>query len=165
MGIVQSTYTDRPAIGIPGDLVYPARDNAIVSRIAEVAIANALCLTQGTLKPNVSPYINPGQCKIPTSEAEVTAAMGIAIRNRAQEGSGYAIGDTVSILRKGQIFVETESGVAYDGAVYVRVTAGVGEVAGAFRHNDDAGDAFVLPGAKFKMATSGAGLTIVEIDL
>lgn len=160
---IQTSFASAPARGIAGDYASAEDPRVTISRLAEVAIAQGLVVTQGTAPPAES-YGHPGQCKIPTSEAEVTAALGVALRNLAKEGADYAAEDAVSIARKGVVWVYCEDAVDYGDPVYVRVTAGVGETAGMVRSDGDSGDAFVLPGAEFRETITGAGLVPVALD-
>lgn len=62
----------------------------------------------------------------------------------------YRSGATVPVARKGCIWVEPENALAVaGGVVWVRLTAGAGEQAGAFRNDTDGGDAVALTNARW----------------
>lgn len=70
------------------------------------------------------------------------------------------VGQAVTLIRVGAIFVQTETAVNAGDQVYFRIK---GSLLGAIRNDDDAGNAVKLNGAVF-MQGANAG-EIVEVDL
>lgn len=70
----------------------------------------------------------------------------------------YAIPDKVmaSVVRHGAVVVIVEDAVTCELEPFVRITAGAGEVVGAFRSDSDGGDAIRIKGARF-ITSAGAG--------
>lgn len=85
-------------------------------------------------------------CRLPRVNADVTSRkiVGVAIADTSKVAgaSGYAIGESVPVVRKGRVWVHVEdvASVAAGGLVYVRSTAGVGENLGDCRAADDSTD-------------------------
>ena len=77
----------------------------------------------------------------------------------------YPIGQAVSIMRKGRVWVWTEEAVTPASTPYCRYAAGAGgTVIGRFRASADTATAAAVPGARF-MTTAGAGsLVLLEIE-
>ena len=109
-------------------------------------------------------------CGLPVTASTDADFVGVAIRNADSavmdydNVTEYRAGDEVAILTKGYVWAEVEDAVSVNGSVYMRKTATAPEQAGAFRSDADGGDAIVLTGAKFKTATTGAGLALIKID-
>ncbi len=73
-------------------------------------------------------------------------------------------GCTVSVLEAGECVVMTEDAVAFNGDVFMRIqNPGAGQSIGALRSDNAGGDAIQLTRAKFRSATTGAGLARVKI--
>jgi hypothetical protein len=76
----------------------------------------------------------------------------------------YHDADTVSVMRKGAIWVETEDACSAGGDVYVRVAAsGANTQLGAFRSDADSANAVAVTGARWGKDSSAAGLNVVEL--
>lgn len=104
-------------------------------------------------------------------DAGLTAAdfLGVVIRKpgwvMADEDAAmdYADGDAVPLLRKGPIYVETETACVEGDPVYFRV-AGSGDL-GAFRHDADGGsNAVLLPNARWGKNSGAGELNILELE-
>ena len=78
--------------------------------------------------------------------------------------SVFAPGCSVSVMEVGACVVQTEDAVAFNGPVFMRIVATGTEVFGAFRSDADGGDAILITGAKFRSATTGAGLAVVKVN-
>ncbi len=77
----------------------------------------------------------------------------------------YATTEAAPLVRKGRVWVSSET-AAYQGReVYVRMVAGGGESLGANRATPDANDCAILRGARFASTTTAAGLVLVEFNL
>jgi hypothetical protein len=135
-------------------MLYDSEHNVVITRIALEAIAFGSWVR-----------ITGENCELADSSAEVTADQGgIAIHthNKPSGGVGYITGDPVAILRKGRAWVTPENTVTAGAAAYVRHTAGVGEVQGAFRSDADTSDAAVPPTAYYYLAIDG--MAVVEVN-
>lgn len=80
----------------------------------------------------------------------------ISLENLTGSTIAFLPTQPMPILRQGKIFVTPETNVSAGDPVYYRVTAGVGEQLGAFRNDDDGGDAVLISNAVFDTeATAG----------
>lgn len=170
MNIPQTTYNEFPAALVNG-MVTENGPRKKVSRSAQTAMTvGTFCLfgTDGPSGPN------PGQAKaIPDGTASLALALGVVVFDSARSpystaiatssGSGqYAIGETVPVLRQGEIAVYAENAVTQGNPVYVRCTAAGTDVNGQVR--DGAAANFVLhPTATFQSSTTAAGLALIEV--
>jgi hypothetical protein len=90
--------------------------------------------------------------------------IGVSMWSVAREPGDYAIGEMVSILEKGEIWVQAEGSTAYGDPVFVRfTTAGGGADLGQFRTDADTAKAVALPGVRFIDTGTGAGLRRIEL--
>jgi len=72
----------------------------------------------------------------------------------------------ISVLRKGSIYVLWEGGAVTKGApLYVRFTAGVGEQAGAWRHDADTADALICRGVTAGETVTADGRTYLKANV
>jgi len=136
-------------------------------------IANAGAIGFGIVV--VRDQTDDGRARLPQAAADITdakIALGFTVMTQAVEqnygsaGSvGYALESSMSVMRKGSIYVLVEDAVVDGGAVYVRHIAGAGETLGRVRSDGDSGDADILPGAAFRKTASAAGISIVELNL
>lgn len=81
---------------------------------------------------------------------------------------GYEPQSAISVLKKGNVWVETEVVVTTTDDVYVRYSASGSEKRGAFRNDADTADAAILPNARFaqdSVVIDGKNMTIVNINL
>lgn len=84
-----------------------------------------------------------------------------------QDKTQYEIGEVVSVVRKGYIFVYSEQAVNKGDPVYYRITANTApnDVIGRFRKDSDSGKAVLLASATFEKTISAAGITIIRIPV
>ena len=88
----------------------------------------------------------------------------IVIPQAGTETNGYPSGKTMSILRRGRVYVQSEDAVVAGGKVYARVTPnGANTQLGALRSDVDGGSAVLVTGCRFK--DSGAAGAIVTLDI
>jgi len=145
-----------------------AGDKDTINKIATSAVPFGC----GVVK-RAAPADTVEQCGVPTATADVTARpRGIAVKDETRRGpqaglpGGYEIGDSVTILKRGRIWVPVEGAVAQDGSPFCRFAAGAGgTVLGAFRADADTATAVAFPTAVFRTFTSGAGFAVVEVNL
>jgi hypothetical protein len=113
------------------------------------------------------------QCGVPTATADVTARpRGIAVKDESRRGpqsgfpGGYELGDSVTYVKRGRVWVAVEGAVAQDSSAFCRFAAGGGgTVLGAWRADADTATAVAFPTAVFRTSTTGAGFAIVEVNL
>lgn len=113
--------------------------------------------------------------RLPFATGEVSTerlALGVSVHDQARENVpvgqtevGYISQSTMSVLRKGIIWVQVEDAVVAGGAAFVRFVAGAGEQLGAFRSDADGGDAVALPNSRYKTGASAGGLAQLDINL
>jgi len=157
---VQTSVSTNFAAGYAGDPLGDLIDEE--NKLAAVAINPGLFVCQGA---------TDGVCKLPTSSAEVAKGIGIARSNIARDpnfpsASGtYPIGDTVSVIRKGRVWVTVEEAVTPFDPVYVRYDTGTGSQKGAFRASADSSTAALVTGAKYRTTAGAGALVLVEINL
>jgi hypothetical protein len=90
---------------------------------------------------------------------------GIVPFDVSRTGLTYAANEAAPVVRKGRVWVSSET-AAYQGReVYVRMVAGGGESLGAIRATPDANDCALLRGARFASTNSAAGFVLVELNL
>lgn len=157
---VQTSYEIDHSPAVEGAVVDGQLKN-IRSKAAEVAIPFGRVVCRGTAA---------GQCKLPTSAGEVTAAIGVSVRVQGDVANAsdvlqYEIGKDVSIIDFGVVYMRTEAAVVAGGSVFVRHTAGAGEELGRVRDDADGTDATVLPLAKFDAAAGDGELVPVRLRL
>jgi len=160
---LQSTVDTSFAVAIAG---LPRGDVLSTNdRYAEVAIQAGVLVCQGTAD---------GQCKLPTSDAEVAKGLGIApcrINDSRFPAGGvagvtYQIGDTVGAISRGKVWVPVEDAVTAGSPAYARHTANGGNTQrGAFRSDTDSGNAAAVTGCRYLTSASGGGLALVDLNL
>ena len=163
MTVGQTTYPTKPAVSFNGmlaDLV----DHDMTSKVnldPGGAIPFGVAVKNGA---------DDTTAVLPTAGNDKIC--GIAVHSHAYDNAalanslGVPAGDMINNLKRGRVWVNVEEAVAVNGAVRVRTSANGGNTQlGAFRTTADAGHSGLLPNARFKSATTGAGLAIVEIDL
>lgn len=164
---MQLDYSHSPAKGFPGMLA-DSGPRQVTSKVnPAVAIPFGTAVAKGTDDDHV---------KLPTTAAEVTASIGIAIQDPVTEQDSsftlatYAINSSVNVLRKGRAWVTVEEAVTSGDTPYVRWANGNGGKTqkGAFRKSVDqvssADTATILPNAKYITSASAGELAIVEIN-
>lgn len=97
--------------------------------------------------------------------------VGVAVRDPSieydpdAENQFEALSD-VPVLRRGQIYVYCEEAVTPDDDVYVRHTANGGlTVLGAFRNDNDGGNALALSTAKFLTSAGIGGYAVLDLNI
>lgn len=97
--------------------------------------------------------------------------MGISVRNAdqlltldsVQPAPGQTAPSMVSCLRQGSVWIKSETAAAVNDPVYIRVTAGAGEQAGAVGNAADGGDCVLVPG-RYRTACAAGGLARIEVN-
>lgn len=159
---VQTSVLSNYPVAFPGDI--RGSDYAENNRTAEVAINPGLFVCQGT---------RDEQCKLPTSSGDIAKGIGIARSNVERDpnfptsgGATYPIGDTVSAVYRGHVWVTVEEAVTPMSAVYVRYASGAGGTQlGAFRTSADTSTAAAVTGARYLTTAGIAGRALVDLNL
>ena len=163
----QTTVLADVPLALEGSVAYPGAGNLTISRWAKTDMPFGRFVTFKTASGAES-------CDLPTVTGDVTLgrALGIAVFDPAKEPNsalGYKAGQMVQILRRGYIWMLTETDVAEGSAVFVRFAtvtgSGTAPAIGKVRKDADTADAVALPGAFFRTTLAAAGLAIVEINL
>ncbi len=151
----QTTVTQYGAAGIAG-LIYDLVDNDVMSYSAETAVGLGVPVQLGTNGER--------QVKVlTTSVGQAALARGISVAGILEQNGGgtvaYAIGQSVGVLKRGRIWVNTADAVVAGAKANLVLASGLftDEVVGAGI------EAFTLFTATFITATTGAGLAVVEI--
>lgn len=163
---MQTSYTRDQAVGRVGGIA----DSAMVQDIEthknpDVEIKFGCVVTKGAAD---------GEIVHPDAAGEITSELvvrGVAIASHEMESKedgedpGYVAGSVVPVMRKGRVWVKAEDTIT-EGTSTVNVRyAGTGQK-GALRGALVTSETAVLPKAKWKTSTTGAGqLAILEIDL
>jgi hypothetical protein len=93
------------------------------------------------------------------------AVAGVVPFDVSRTSLAYAVNEAAPLVRKGRVWMSSET-AAYQGReVYVRMVAGDGESVGAVRATPDSTDCALLRGARFASSTSAAGFVLVELNL
>lgn len=156
----QTAYALVPAVAVPGEL----GDSGFTDKITGI-VANA------TLAVGLLAVFHAGdgdqQVRAPAATGEVTGAnvRGIGIYEPNAQNAPRAVGDMISLLKRGRIWVNVEEAITPLSPVFVRFAAGSFPTLGAFRASADTASAVALPGAKYlsTQATIG-GLALVEVN-
>lgn len=138
----QGTYDTNMAVGYAGMLAegQPARD--VSSKVVEnAAVAFGLAVGAGSAD---------GSCRLGG-----TGFLGITVADKSRDEDEYDIGEVAAVIRKGTIWVAVGVAVADTDAVYFVAATGV-------ITNVSSGNV-LIPGARFEVTTSGAGLTRVYL--
>lgn len=153
----QSSYAINQGEGRPG-LQYDIGLNDVYSLAAEVAIPFGKFVCKGSADT---------QCKLPgagTDVTDITKARGVSLHTNTVQhpydnsSEVYPITDTVSVLKRGRVWVQVDSDFTSNDPVLVVAS---GADAGTF----SAASGSVLEGAKFLNSGSANGLAILEFDL
>jgi hypothetical protein len=129
MTAVQTSYTESPAAGAPGQ-EYDCAFSDVVSWTADEAIPFGAYVVES----------REGGCELPDSSGEITGNKGgiALIDGSLPSGVGYQIGDQVRVLRKGRAFVLSDETLAKGDTLFVRHTSGAGGTQkGSFRNDAD----------------------------
>lgn len=154
---VQTTYSRTPAAAMAG-LLYDLRDNVIESYATEGAdgIGFGLAVIAGTDVDK--------QVKLPAAAGGVFRGVSVHEYAQEQQADGtveYADKDTMNVLRRGAIWVQTNTSVDTDDDAFF---VNSGADAGKFSDVDDA-TTDAVPTGKFRTSTTGSGLAVLEINL
>jgi hypothetical protein len=163
---MQTSYSIDQAVGRVGAIADSSMVQDIETYKAKAgAIYIGRVVTQGA---DLEAVVHPDAAGEVTDEKLVK---GIVVHSHEMESNNtgsepiYVQGSIVPVMRKGRIWVEATDAITVGtSTVNVDVTnsASLGKLSGAALASSASA---VLPKAKFKSNTSGAGLAILEIDL
>lgn len=91
--------------------------------------------------------------------------IGVAVRDALTLPGGFIATQTVGVMRKGRIWVTSEDATSPESPAYVRFQVTGSQVYGAFRATPDGNTCVRLRGARFVSKTSGAGLSVLSLNL
>lgn len=161
---VQTTYTDNPEIGLPGQL----RDNGpydavtMINREASSAVpfGTAVCFEGGSRDDGA---LRP--------DATTDKLAGICLRSLAYnpdtmvDPDSVPAGGVMSIITKGRVYVVCENGCAPGDRLFVRAVAAGAEVEGACRSAADSTDCIDSTAQGIWRTTAAAGaIAALDVD-
>lgn len=161
--MAQTTMTQDPAIGYPGQLA----DNGSqpdLSGIVEEAngISPGLGVVWGTAGRQVS---------LPSAAFTDADFAGFSVRKHkarqdlaVDDAEDYQDEESMPLLRDGRMIVEVEDAFVVGDPVFVRHTVGTGSVIGAVRTDADTASASQVTGARFVSAGGAGELGVIEVN-
>lgn len=159
----QLAHTQDPAVALEGMEADCSFAKERISALAAVAVN----FGHGVVADDTGDA--PFTAVLPTTTGEITDGhwLGVAVSDvsiEATTAGGYAVNDTMPVLRKGRVWVITEDAVTAIGTpAFCRFAAGSFAVLGAFRTDADTATAVAVPGARF-MSLAGIGeLVVLEL--
>lgn len=115
------------------------------------------------------------KARVPQGATDITSVLkilGLTIQTQAIEqnyqsagGDGYAINEEMSILRKGNAWVQVEVAVTPADTPYARYTVSGDTKLGGIRNDADTGKAAAIPNARFVTSAAAGGLALLELNL
>ena len=162
----QSSYDTQFSNPWPGTVADNSGAQDFVTGVNEtlyIPFGVLVCADEGNLDNGI---------RLPASEADVQAALGIAVRTGAMESRrdgnppSYQPGDPTNVMKQGRMWIAPETAVVKGGAVYARITANSPLLQlGAFRADNDGGKAILVPNAKFANSqTSPSQPALIEFN-
>lgn len=157
----QSTIADNQTHELPaGSVVTCWNDKSMINSEASTELAFGRMVQFGT----------SDNLMLALAGAAATDLAGILALTHLVPGSqlgetGLEPDQVGRVVRHGVIWVYSETGNAPSDAVRVRHTVDTGKFIGDFTKTADAGKTFAITGAKWLKTTTGAGLTLLEINM
>lgn len=158
---MQTSYSEKPGVAFAGMLDGVA-DHDIGSYLNEEAsgIGFGLGVVQGTAD---------NQFKVPAATG--FSLLGVTVHSHAYDNQdlsgalGIPVKGEASVLMRGRIWVKPEVAIALGDDVFVRHTAGVGEVLGSFRNDADTADADQITNARWLTSCDAGGYALLQLNL
>lgn len=134
---MQTSYSNTMAVAQAGQLADSGPKDVLSRNNPAVAVPFGVAVCEST---------GDDECKLPTTSAEASASIGVALRTQAIEtstsaSSEYPTKSQVSVLRRGRVFVAVEQSVSKGDLAFVRYATGIADSTktqkGAFRRNYD----------------------------
>jgi hypothetical protein len=88
---------------------------------------------------------------------------GVALYEATREPEAFPVGYPVPCVRRGRVYVVSETSYSDNDPVYVRFIATGDEVAGQFRSTPDSNDCALVQGARF-WRTGSAGVAVIDLN-
>lgn len=154
---MQTSYSTSRAAAVEGMVADGSPHTEIKSFIAETAIPFGRAVNITTAASATAPVAKISLCDATGDLTGVSfVGFSIADTSRPYAAGGYAIGDLVPVLTKGDIWLRPEDAITSPAAVWGRFTAnGAGKTVGQVRSDIDTDKAVAVPGARF-MTSCGA---------
>ena len=141
MTTANTTTAGGTAIGLGLGVVPGSAEDLVIAPTGATADADVLGVT---CKASVDVLVNDG---LQTSDDE------------------FAPAAQVSVLEAGEVVVNVEDAVGFNGAVFMRTAnATAAAPLGGFRSDADGGDAIAITGARFRSSTTGAALAVLKMN-
>lgn len=114
--------------------------------------------------------LSTGLVKVPSSTGDTFDGVSVQKNKSTPNATGialYDIGEAISSMHKGRLWVYSETAVDPTLPVLLRCTANTGptRTPGNFMSVDDSGKTITVANAKWASVTTAAGLAILEINL
>ena len=126
-------------------------------------------LEQGAMLPISTEQLSNGEAWPEGSESSL---LGVSLHQFTIEAPsvgadhvGYTFDKTMSVLRRGRVFVQVEDAVVAGDNAYVRFAVGTGSQLGAFRSDADTATAALIKGCRFKTAAGAGEIAVLDVDL
>lgn len=157
--MVQTAVTQSPARAYPGMPADSAFKDDVAGILQTVAGATPgiLVVRNGT----------EGDCVVPSSSADITSqkVLGFVLRDIAREPAAFARYDSLSLRRKGRLFVPCEDAFTVGDAIHVRHTTTTTETVGGIRASAVSNKTVLIPGVILNSGDGAAGdLALIEIN-
>jgi hypothetical protein len=153
---VQTAVAQTGVIGVPGD----AYDSSPSDRVTKIATA---VVPFGTWVD----FHTEDKAQNPTTTGAVTALPygGIAMRDPSlpTASTGYQIGDAMTVMVRGRVYVLGEVALAVTDTPFVRFAAGTGTQLGAIRNAADTATCVAAPNAKFYKSGSATVPAVLQL--
>jgi hypothetical protein len=145
--------------------------SVIVEPVVIPDAGNATVQTQRAFRKVTSIYIPPQAGASGTFTAGFAAGIGgldhlvhgVALYDASREPEAYPIDYAVPCVRRGRVFVTSETSYVDGDPVFVRMVATGNEVAGHVRNVIDSTDCGVLRRARF-VGTGSAGVAVIDLN-
>lgn len=160
----QTSYALTPAVAVPGLLADSGHGRDLgTGFVANATIASGLfcCFHTGDKDLQI-------RATAATGEVTDNRARGVTVFMPFAPNAPNAVGDCITYMKKGRIWVNVEEAVTPASPVFVRFAAGAFPTLGAFRASDDTASAVALPNGSAKYITAQAtigGLALLELNL
>lgn len=162
----QTAYTQDPAVAIEGMLA-DLGVNELRTAIANETISFGLGVTR---EAGGAADDRPPRGGLPNAAGDVTGGVFLGISRadttieQAATPVGYIVDQEFGYLRKGHIWVNSETVAVLGAALFIRHAAGAFPTLGASRNDADTASAARVPGASFRSASAAVNnLALVEL--
>ena len=156
---MQTSITDAPEIGLEGQIATSETRDLITATITAPDLQAGLWTCRDAGNGTAKKIGNAGS-------AAASEILGVIHRDQAREPSlDLPLGSEIAIVRRGVVYVRTESACTAGQPVFVRHTLAPGTVNGASRHDADGANAVAVSGARFRNSAGAGEIVAIEINL